>query len=118
MPASMMIAPTGEMPNVNGSRIETVAIGPMPGSTPISVPMRQPSRHRPRFVNVSATEKPSARSDSMSLQAESAQRERRHRHLEHEAEQRDAERDQPARECDQRNGLRLLCREAREEDRQ
>ena len=57
----MIIDPTGEMPKVNGSRIEMVAIGPIPGSTPISVPMRQPSRQRPRLVLVKATEKPRAR---------------------------------------------------------
>src|SRR5688572_32273680 len=118
MPASMMIAPTGEVPNVNGSRIDTVAIGPMPGRTPISVPIRQPSGHRPRLVNVNATEMPSARSDSMSLQAESAQRERGHRHLEHEAEQPDAERDQADREHHERHGLGILRREARDDDRQ
>lgn len=57
----MIIDPTGEMPNVNGSRFEIVAIGPMPGSTPISVPMRQPRRQRPRLAVVNATEKPRAR---------------------------------------------------------
>ena len=84
----MIIDPTGEMPKVKGSRMETVAIGPMPGSTPISVPIRQPIRQRPRLAAVKATEKPSARSVSMkvrcALEPEAEHRDGRHRHFEHE----------------------------------
>jgi hypothetical protein len=40
----MMSAETGGSTKVAGSSIEIVAIGPMPGSTPISVPSRQPTR--------------------------------------------------------------------------
>ena len=58
MPASMISAPTGGSPNVIGSSIAIVASGPMPGSTPISVPTSVPIRHRPRLVGVIATEKP------------------------------------------------------------
>src|SRR5215510_464768 len=61
MPASMMSAPTGSMPKVIGSSMVIVAMGPTPGSTPISVPIRQPRKHRPRFLMDSATPSPSAR---------------------------------------------------------
>src|SRR4051812_485327 len=45
MPASMISAPVGSRPKVIGSRMAMVAMGPTPGSTPISVPMRQPTKH-------------------------------------------------------------------------
>src|SRR6266404_5127347 len=58
MPASMMSAPTGLRLNVIGSSIATVATGPMPGSTPIRVPTRQPMSAKPRLIGVPATLKP------------------------------------------------------------
>ena len=42
MPASMISAPTGATLKVIGSSIAMVASGPMPGSTPISVPTETP----------------------------------------------------------------------------
>ena len=45
MPASMISAPTGGRPKVMGSSIATVAMVPMPGSTPTSVPTSAPVRH-------------------------------------------------------------------------
>jgi hypothetical protein len=44
MPDSMMIAVTGSMPMVMGSRIAMVAAGPRPGSTPTSMPTTTPIR--------------------------------------------------------------------------
>src|SRR3954451_3887274 len=44
MPASMISAPTGGRPKVIGSSIATVAMVPMPGSTPTSVPTSAPTR--------------------------------------------------------------------------
>src|SRR5919108_3282603 len=61
MPASMMSAPTGSIPKVIGNNIAIVAMGPIPGSTPISVPIRAPRKHSPKFLNESATERPSPR---------------------------------------------------------
>src|SRR5512140_232580 len=61
MPASMMSAETGGSTKVAGSSIEIVAIGPMPGSTPISVPSSTPMKQYITLVNVSATLKPSIR---------------------------------------------------------
>src|SRR3954452_17715293 len=58
MPASMMSAPVGSKPNVIGSSIAIVAIGPTPGSTPISVPTMQPTKQRKMLLSVSATPNP------------------------------------------------------------
>src|SRR5262245_5794240 len=54
----MISAPTGETQNVTGRIIAIVVSGPMPGSTPIAVPIRQPKKHKPRFCQVSATPNP------------------------------------------------------------
>src|SRR4249920_758189 len=70
MPASMMSAPVGSMPKVIGSSMVMVAIGPTPGSTPISVPMRQPTKHSARFLSDRATLKPSARLSKRSIMGE------------------------------------------------
>src|SRR3954469_20397914 len=61
MPASMISAPTGGRPKVIGSSIATVAMVPMPGSTPTSVPTSAPIRHSRRLIGVKATPKPRAR---------------------------------------------------------
>ena len=50
-----------------GSNIAIVAMGPMPGRTPISVPRRQPMRQNSRFVGVTAAEKPVARFANTSM---------------------------------------------------
>ena len=57
----MMSAPVGSMPNVIGSSMVMVAIGPTPGSTPIRVPTRQPRKQSNTFFSDSATASPSAR---------------------------------------------------------
>jgi hypothetical protein len=44
MPASMIMAVAGCRLNVSGSSIATVATGPIPGSTPISVPRKTPTK--------------------------------------------------------------------------
>ncbi len=41
----MISAAIGDRLKVTGSSMAMVATGPMPGSTPISVPSRQPIRH-------------------------------------------------------------------------
>src|SRR6478672_8093755 len=61
MPASMIRADSGFRLKVIGSSIAMVATGPMPGSTPISVPRMQPTRQYSRLVKVNATPKPSER---------------------------------------------------------
>src|SRR4029077_19096453 len=66
MPASMISAPTGGRPNVIGSSIATVAMVPIQGSTPTSVPTRSPIRHSKRLIGVNATPKPRARLEKSS----------------------------------------------------
>ncbi|KAF0118353.1 MAG: hypothetical protein FD152_4694 [Xanthobacteraceae bacterium] len=44
MPASMMTAPVGGMAKVAGSSSDIAAMGPMPGSTPTSVPISTPAK--------------------------------------------------------------------------
>src|SRR5215212_6443336 len=61
MPASMISADTGGSAYVAGSSIAIVATGPMPGSTPISVPSRQPMKGYSRLTGVTATPKPMER---------------------------------------------------------
>src|SRR5512137_3102337 len=61
MPASMISADTGGSVNVTGSSIAMVATGPMPGSTPISVPSSTPKKQYSRLVADSATPKPMPR---------------------------------------------------------
>src|SRR5258707_13042829 len=66
MPASMISAPTGGRPKVIGSSIATVAMVPMPGSTPTSVPTSAPIRHSRRLIGENATPKPRARLEKRS----------------------------------------------------
>ena len=69
-----MIRPdTGSRWKVSGSSIAMVAIGPMPGSTPISVPTMAPMNAKPRLAGVSATPKPMARLSKNSIAYHSGQ---------------------------------------------
>jgi hypothetical protein len=61
MPASRIIAEIGSSVNEIGSNIATVVTGPMPGSTPTSVPRNTPVKQYRMFCSVSATPKPVAR---------------------------------------------------------
>src|SRR3954467_4826536 len=61
MPASMISADTGGSAYVAGSSMAMVATGPTPGSTPISVPSRQPMNAYSRLIGVKATPKPMER---------------------------------------------------------
>ena len=63
----MIRAPTGGSPNVIGSSIATVAMVPMPGSTPTSVPTSAPIRQSRRLIGVKATPKPRARLEKSSV---------------------------------------------------
>src|SRR5215212_3403940 len=66
MPASMINAPTGGRPKVIGNSIATVAMVPMPGNTPTSVPTSAPIRQSRRLIGVNATPKPRARLEKSS----------------------------------------------------
>src|ERR1700722_13200295 len=73
MPDSMISDATGVILNVSGSSMAMVVNGPMPGSTPTSVPKVAPSRQYRKLSGVSATPKPVARWAKRSM---SEQRER------------------------------------------
>src|SRR5215213_4385724 len=69
MPASMMSDAVGESAKVIGRSMETVAVGPIPGSTPIRVPSSTPTKQKARLSGVSAVSKPSARLARRSISA-------------------------------------------------
>src|SRR6185369_4194269 len=52
-----------------------VATGPMPGSTPIRVPSRQPMKQYRRLIGVTATPKPVIRLETRSMDAPSQREE-------------------------------------------
>ncbi|MNN28216.1 hypothetical protein D3C81_1417780 [compost metagenome] len=54
----MISAAVGSTLAVSGSSIATVSAGPMPGSTPMAVPRKQPTRAHIRLMGVMATAKP------------------------------------------------------------
>src|SRR5215211_9175025 len=58
MPAIMMIPASGDPASVTGKSSDIAETGPMPGSTPTSVPMNTPMKQESRFRGWSATEKP------------------------------------------------------------
>src|SRR5207253_6999819 len=58
MPASMISAPTGGSPKVIGSSMATVAMVPMPGSTPTSVPTSAPIRHSRMLIGIGIEKAP------------------------------------------------------------
>src|ERR1044072_619806 len=59
MPASMMIAETGSMVEVMGSRIAMGAAGPRPGSTPMIMPISKPISQESRWCGSTTSAKPS-----------------------------------------------------------
>src|ERR1700740_2797430 len=61
MPASMITACVALRPKVTGRRMLMPDSGPMPGSTPTSVPTRQPRKAYQRLSGWKATAKPCAR---------------------------------------------------------
>src|SRR4030081_256034 len=61
MPANMISDAVGGRWKVIGSSMAMVATGPMPGSTPISVPTMQPSSAYSRFCMLTATVSPRKR---------------------------------------------------------
>src|SRR4051812_34965498 len=79
MPASITMALVASRPKVIGSRMLMPESGPMPGSTPTSVPTRHPMNAYQRMSGRNATENPSSRLSSVStvLEPEQAAFERR-----------------------------------------
>src|SRR3712207_418761 len=62
-----MKAPVALTVKVIGSSSAMVSAGPMPGSTPIAVPRKQPSSAQPRLVSDNAWLKPRARPEMASM---------------------------------------------------
>src|SRR3954471_14034561 len=129
MPASMISAETGGSTNVAGNSIEIVAIGPMPGSTPMSVPRSTPTKQYMMFCQCSATPKPMTRlfriSMCPSLASAHAEllkrldvRAQRDRKLQSEDEDEGAEDDQADREDDHGPQPEVGAAEARADDQQ
>jgi hypothetical protein len=67
----MIIAVVAFIPNEKGISIATPATGPMPGSTPISVPARTPRKQYARLTGCRAMEKPDRRAEIISTVAPS-----------------------------------------------
>src|SRR5512138_3878430 len=65
MDVSMIIAAVGDIVKTRGSSIAMVAVGPSPGSTPMTVPMRLPTSAMARLSGWSATAKPWSRWSNM-----------------------------------------------------
>ena len=53
-----MIDAVGDIAYVTGSSSDIVATGPIPGSTPISVPTKTPTKHANRLPGVRVTPRP------------------------------------------------------------
>src|SRR3954470_14432331 len=76
MPASMISDDSGSSPKVIGSSIAMVGIGPMPGSTPMSVASMQPNSAKPICCHEAAARKPVARLANRSTSASPPDRQR------------------------------------------
>src|SRR5262252_3963501 len=66
----MIKAPTGESQKVTGRIMAMVVSGPIPGRTPIAVPITQPRKHSTMFCHVNAIPKPITILDRMSIMSE------------------------------------------------
>src|SRR5262245_889227 len=119
MPASMIREETGSpIWKVIGKSMAMVAVAPMPGSTPISVPSSTPIRQKPILAKVEAVAKPRARLPSRSIRSSSAQpgAEALEREAEPVAEHRrgeDGERDREGQRAQRRHPQRGEGREKR-----
>src|SRR3569833_2384917 len=69
MQAIMMMPDSGVPDSVTGSSSDIAEIGPMPGSTPTSVPMKTPMKQWRRLIPVSATPNPCATLASVSMRS-------------------------------------------------
>src|SRR5882757_5760000 len=63
----MMMPDSGVPDSVTGSSSDIAEIGPIPGSTPTSVPMKTPMKQYSRLIGSSATPKPCATLMSVSM---------------------------------------------------
>src|SRR4051794_7458410 len=115
-PPSIRMAPTGFIPKVSGSKIEIVASGPMPGSTPTMLPTSTPMKHHMRFCGSSATPKPYQRSVSAVEITLYLPLQQGHGNLQDVAEQADPEGGHDRRQDERALPSRGLVAERRDED--
>src|SRR6266446_4252401 len=97
----MIKAPTGESQKVTGRIIAMVVSGPIPGRTPIAVPITQPKKHSAMFCQVSATPKPITMLDRMSSMSERRPKRDLYFQRENEPERPQQERERKARQGDE-----------------
>src|ERR1044071_8018078 len=94
MPHIMMSAEVGFIPNVTGMRSAMPADGPMPGSTPMIVPMKTPRKVYQRLIGWRQTAKPLrmwVRVSTVTSQRQDAGREVHAEHLDEQDIRTDAE---------------------------
>src|SRR5438552_1336964 len=111
----MINAPTGESQNVTGRIMAMVVSGPIPGSTPMAVPITQPKKHRPIFCQVRATPKPITMLERMSGMSE-CRRPKRNLNSQSHDEDGDIGDDQDQAEQQQWNCANLCLGKARQHD--
>src|SRR6516162_4314043 len=107
----MIKAPTGESQKVTGRIIAMVVSGPIPGRTPIAVPITQPRKHSAMFCQVSATPKPIIMLDKTSSMSE--RRPKRDLYFQREEEDPDIGDDQDEAKQQERNRPDIASSETR-----
>src|SRR5687768_4077410 len=121
MPASMINAVTGSKLKVIGRSMAMVAVGPMPGSTPMIVPRSTPTKQKTMLIGVKAVSKPRPRCANRSIAVASGAQprpEQPQRQTQSETEDENAERRQTQTQRDrQRKGHATIgeCRDQRHE---
>src|SRR6516162_1760607 len=113
----MISAPTGESQNVTGRISAMVVSGPIPGRTPIAVPITQPKKHNTTFCHVSAIPNPMTMLDRMSLMSEDGGPQRNRNSQAHD-ENPDVDDDQQRAEHKQGNGAYVSISKARNDGRE
>src|ERR1700746_2961276 len=107
----MIRAPAGERQNARARSLAMVVSGPIPGKTPIAVPITQPRKHSAMFSQVSATPKPITMLDRMSSMSE--RRPKRDLYFQRDDENPDISDDQDEAKQQERNRSDIACSETR-----
>jgi hypothetical protein len=55
------------MPKLKGSNMDMAPVGPIPGRTPINVPIKTPAKQKSRFMGCSVVWKPDIRPENRSI---------------------------------------------------
>src|SRR6516165_5608208 len=113
----MISAPTGESQNVTGRISAMVVSGPIPGRTPIAVPITQPKKHKTTFCQVSATPNPMIMLDAISLISK-RRRPQRNRNSQSHHEDRDIDGNEQRAQQSQGNRADVSIGESRKDGRE